>query len=64
MKKELNEIMRHSGKVWLSQALIDLAESLNPTRISDASKVTRMIKNLEGIRHYEQREADKKAEKI
>ena len=32
MKKELNEIMRHSGKVWLTQAIIDLAESLNPTR--------------------------------
>lgn len=64
MKKELNEIMRHSGKVWLTQAIIDLAESLNPTRISDQKKLGRMIKELKGIRCYEQKTADKKAEKI
>lgn len=59
MKKKLDKIIGHSGKVFLAQALIDLAESLNPTRASDQKKVGRMIKDLEGIRQYEYRAANK-----
>ena len=64
MIKKIDEIMKHSGKVWLTQAIIDLMEGLNPTRISDQRKTATMIQNLEKIRHYEQKTADKKANEI
>jgi hypothetical protein len=64
MIKKIDEIMKHSGKTWLTQAIIDLAESLNPTRIFDQRKVKTMIQNLVKIRDYEQKIADKKANEI
>jgi len=61
MRKEWNEIMRHTGKAWLAQAIIDLAEGLNPTKVSDQKRVSRMLNELKAIRQYEQKTADKKA---
>jgi len=49
MKREANKMLKQAGMVYLSQAMIDLAESLNPTRSSDKKKVSKMIKDLEDI---------------
>ena len=64
MIKKIDEIMKHVGKVWLAQAIIDLAENLNPTRSADQRRIAVMIQNFKKIRNYEQKIADKKANEI
>ena len=64
MKREANKMLKQAGMVYLSQAMIDLAESLNPTRSSDKKKVSKMIKDLEDIRNHECKQSDNAADKL
>ena len=64
MKKSISKAFGHIGQVYHTQAVIDLAEQLGPSRQSDMKKVHKFISLLKDIRQHEFRLSQNIADKL